>query len=267
MKGASIMKKREPKIYGYARISTPKQSLQRQIDNIKASFPNALIYQEVFTGKSSAEDREKFTALLKVVKPGDSIVFDEVSRLSRDAQGGYETYMNLIDRGVKLHFIKEPHLDSDVFKAALDRQINVQIETGSSATDTFTGGLFDLLNQYMRDLAREQIRLAFERSEAEAAYLRKRTKEGIAAKREAAIAAGKDFKIGRAAHSTIRTAKQKMIAENIRNFSKDFTGGKNNTMNDVQVMNQINGSSKKTLCSRPTYYAVKKMLQDGTFEA
>ena len=35
--------------YGYARISRAKQSIERQIRNIKAAFPNATIVQEVFT--------------------------------------------------------------------------------------------------------------------------------------------------------------------------------------------------------------------------
>ena len=36
-------------IYGYCRISRAKQSIERQIRNIKAVFPDAVIIQEVFT--------------------------------------------------------------------------------------------------------------------------------------------------------------------------------------------------------------------------
>ena len=35
--------------YGYCRISKPKQSIERQIRNIKALYPDAVIVQEVFT--------------------------------------------------------------------------------------------------------------------------------------------------------------------------------------------------------------------------
>ena len=31
-------------IYGYCRISTPKQSIERQIRNIKNSYPDAILY-------------------------------------------------------------------------------------------------------------------------------------------------------------------------------------------------------------------------------
>lgn len=37
-------------IYGYCRISTRKQSIERQIRNIKAEFPDAVIIQETYTG-------------------------------------------------------------------------------------------------------------------------------------------------------------------------------------------------------------------------
>jgi len=37
-------------IYGYARISTAKQSIERQIRNIKQAYPQAMIFTEAFTG-------------------------------------------------------------------------------------------------------------------------------------------------------------------------------------------------------------------------
>ena len=37
-------------IYGYCRISTATQSLERQESNIKALYPEAVICKEVFTG-------------------------------------------------------------------------------------------------------------------------------------------------------------------------------------------------------------------------
>ena len=36
--------------YGYTRKSTPKQSIERQIRNIKADYPKAVIIQETYTG-------------------------------------------------------------------------------------------------------------------------------------------------------------------------------------------------------------------------
>lgn len=37
-------------IYGYCRISTPRQNLERQVRNIKAAYPDAVIVREIYTG-------------------------------------------------------------------------------------------------------------------------------------------------------------------------------------------------------------------------
>ena len=69
--------------YGYCRISRKQQSIDRQIRNIKEAYPTSIIIEEAFTGTKI--DRPKFDKLLKKVKPGDTIVFDSVSRMSRSA--------------------------------------------------------------------------------------------------------------------------------------------------------------------------------------
>ena len=43
--------KESGRIYGYARISRPKQSIERQIRNIKTEYPDAIILQEAYTGR------------------------------------------------------------------------------------------------------------------------------------------------------------------------------------------------------------------------
>ena len=84
--------------YGYTRKSTPKQSIDRQIRNIKALFPNAVIIQETYTGTKI--DRKEWNKLYRVVKAGDTIIFDSVSRLSRNAAEGFEAYEALYNKGV-----------------------------------------------------------------------------------------------------------------------------------------------------------------------
>lgn len=58
-------------IYGYCRISTAKQNIERQIRNILALFPTAEIYREAYTGTKLYE-RKEFDKLLKRVKAGDT---------------------------------------------------------------------------------------------------------------------------------------------------------------------------------------------------
>ncbi|MBQ7964460.1 MAG: recombinase family protein, partial [Ruminococcus sp.] len=63
--------------YGYCRISTNKQDIERQVRNILAAFPNARIYKEIFTGTKKTGRKELEKILVKV-ETGDTIIFDSV---------------------------------------------------------------------------------------------------------------------------------------------------------------------------------------------
>ncbi len=102
-------------VYGYCRISTPKQSIERQVRNILKIYPNAHIIREVFTG-TKFQGRKEFEKMIKAVLPGDTIIFDSVSRMSRTAQEGFEYYALLYNRDVNLIFLKEPHVNTEVFR-------------------------------------------------------------------------------------------------------------------------------------------------------
>ena len=103
-------------LYGYARISNSKQNIDRQIRNIKAKYPDAVIVDEAFTGTTSS--RPKWQRLFSHVKSGDQIVFDSVSRMSRNAEDGFRDYETLYYRGVELIFLKEPMIDTSTFRNA-----------------------------------------------------------------------------------------------------------------------------------------------------
>ena len=75
--------------YGYCRISTKKQSIDRQIRNIQEHDKTANIIQEVYTG--TKQDRPEWNKLYKNIKAGDTIIFDSVSRMSRNAEEGFSS--------------------------------------------------------------------------------------------------------------------------------------------------------------------------------
>ena len=220
--------------YGYCRISRPKQSIERQIRNIKAQYQDSVIVQEVFT--RTRMDRPLWQLLMKRVKAGDTIIFDSVSRMSGNAEEGFAAYEELFNRGVNLVFLKEPHINTDTYKKALEN--NVQL-TGSNVDYILEG-----VNRYLMELAKEQIRLAFEQSEKEVEDLHQRTREGI----ETARLNGKQ--IGRKKDAKITTKKSIAAKEIIRKHSRDFSG----TLSDVEVM-QLTG------LSRNTYYKYKRELK------
>lgn len=221
-------------IYGYCRISTNKQSIERQEINIKNTYNNAVIIKEVYTG-TKIVGREKFNNLIRKVKVGDTIVFDSVSRMSRNADEGFNLYQELFNKGIELVFLKEPHINTKTYKKALNTNITM---TGTNIDYILKG-----VNEYLLSIAKEQIKLAFEQSEKEVKDLRQRTKEGI----EIARLNGKQ--IGQLKGTRLTTKKSIKAKEDIKKYSNNFNG----SLKDVDVM-------KLTGLARNTYYKYKKEL-------
>lgn len=221
-------------IYGYARISTKQQSIERQIRNIKDLYPNAIIIEEVYTG-TKIYGRKEFDKLIKKVSSGDTIVFDSVSRMSRNAEEGFNLYEELFNKGIELEFIKEPHINTSTYKQALTGGIEL--------TGTTVDLILEGINKYLLALAKEQIKLAFTQSEKEVKDLQQRTKEGI----ETARLNGKQ--IGQIKGTKLITKKSIESKEQIKKYSKDFDG----TLKDIEVMKLIG-------VARNSYYKYKKEL-------
>ena len=84
---------------------------------------------------------------------------------------------------MSLVFLKEPHINTETYKQAMNRQFNINADTGDSATDKMINAIIGAVQEYQLALAERQIKLAFEQSEKEVADLRTRTSEGMKAKR------------------------------------------------------------------------------------
>ena len=224
------------KIYGYARISRPTQKIERQIQNIIREYPNASIKQEAYTG-TKIEGRKEFKKLLDIVKAGDTIIFDSVSRMSRNADEGVKTYFELFEKGVNLIFLKEHYIDTDVYAENMKDKIELQ---GTDEDEIFKG-----LNNYFRKLAERQIRIAFEQAQKEVDDLHVRTSEGM---REAKR---KGKQIGQVAGATLNVKKKEPIKAEIKAKSKDFEG----TYTDKDLMKVLG-------IARNTYYKYKKELAE-----
>lgn len=196
-------------VYGYVRISTKKQSIDRQIRNILRVYPEALIVKEVYTG-TKFQGRKEFDKILRLVQNSDTIVFDSVSRMSRNAEEGFEEYERLFYRGINLVFLKEPHIDTATYKVAMQNQIKM---TGTDVDYILKG-----VNEYLMQLAKEQIRIAFEQAEKEVTDLHQRTKEGI----ETARLNGKQ--IGLVKGTKLITKKSVIAKQQIVKYNKDFQG-------------------------------------------
>ena len=158
-------------IYGYVRVSTPKQNIERQIRNIKSIYNNAIIIKETYTG-THFQGRKELNRLIAKICPNDTIVFDSVSRMSRNAEEGFSLYKKLYNQNVNLIFLKEPHINTETYKKAL----KIKFEMTGTPVDSILKGI----NDYLMELAQNQIQIAFDQSQKEVEDLRQRTKEGIA---------------------------------------------------------------------------------------
>jgi DNA invertase Pin-like site-specific DNA recombinase len=227
--------------YGYARISTKQQSIERQIRNIKAAYPDAHVEEEAYTGTKI--DRPVFDKLLRQIdkdlekgKPV-TLVFDSVSRMSRNAEDGYKLYQKLYGKGVNLVFLKEPHINTATYDKAKQNSI--------PTTGTKFDKVIEAINDYIADLAKEQIELAFAQAQKEVDDLHERTREGI----QTARLNGKQ--IGGKTGAKLNIKKAAPAKAVILKHSKDFGG----SLNDADCM-------KLARLARNTYYKYKRELKE-----
>lgn len=230
-------------IYGYCRISTKKQNIERQERNIKASYPDAHIIKEVYTGTTT--DRPEWNKLLHVLKTGDTVVFDSVSRMSRDAAEGFNIYKQLYYIGVSLIFLKELHINTESYTTAKDKITLPKVQSGDATTDKLINTIMAALNEFMMSKIEDDIVKAFKQAEKEVKDLQQRTKEGI----KTARLNGKQ--IGQKKGVTFNLKAKEPRKNEILRLSKDFNG----VLTDIEVMKIIG-------ISRNTYYKYKQELKN-----
>ena len=105
------------------RISTKenndKQSFNRQEKSLKVyADSNHIEYLLNFKDDVSGNtfDRPSWGKLERIIQKGDTIVFKEISRFTREAEKGYKKYMELMQRGINLVFLDNPTVSTDYIK-------------------------------------------------------------------------------------------------------------------------------------------------------
>lgn len=232
-------------VYGYCRVSTKHQRITRQVTNITELYPDAVIIKEFYTG--TTQNRPKWDKLIKQLEPGDTIVFDSVSRMSRNAAEGFKDYKMLYEMGIDLVFINEPLINTAIFDSTKSNLLEISVETGNAAIDDYFTGNITLINNLLMALAEEQIKSAFQQSEKEVIDLHTRISQGMRESKKN----GKQ--IGLTKGTTLVTEKSLQCKSIIKKHAVDFGG----TLSDKEVM---------TLCnvSRNSYYKYKRELKEET---
>ena len=229
-------------IYGYCRVSTKHQRITRQVTNITELYPDVTLVKEFYTG--TTQNRPLWDKLMKQLNAGDTIVFDSVSRMSRNTDEGFKDYKTLYEAGISLVFINEPLINTSIFDSTKNNLLEISVQTGNEAVDNYFKGNITLINNLLMSLAEEQIKAAFDQAEKEVTDLHSRISQGI---REAKK---NGTQIGLTKGTTLVTSKSIECKETIKKHAADFGG----TLNDTEVM---------TLCkiSRNSYYKYKRELK------
>ena len=175
--------KENEEIIGICRKSRANQNIERQVRNILNKYPNARIIKITCSGAKVIGYKD-FEKVIKEVKDNKKnknykLVFDSASRMSRDSEGGCELYEDLFNHNVSIEFLKEPQINTDVFRKTLNNQIELQAKTGNEATDKLINTVIQALNDYTIALAKEQIKKVFDEAETELKNIHQRTSEGL----------------------------------------------------------------------------------------
>lgn len=231
-------------IYGYCRVSTNHQRITRQITNIKELYPFASFIKEFYTG--TTQNRPLWDKLIKQIKKGDTIVFDSVSRMSRNADEGFKDYKALYEMGVNLIFLNEPLINTSIFESTKSNLLKISVQTGNAAVDEYFKGNVALINNLLMALAEEQIKSAFIQSEKEVSDLHSRISQGMRESKK------NGTKIGLEKGTSLTTKKSIQCKTVILKHSKDFGG----TLDDADII-------KLCGCAKNSYYKYKRELKSN----
>ena len=163
------------KIYAYMRISTKEergkqrftrqeQAIQRWARENGQEIPERRIYRDDASGKSF--EREAWKELENDLQNGDTIVFKDICRFTREYENGFQKYMQLMNSGIDLIFIDNPTISTGYIRNMMDvadRQQN------------------RIAKKTLRDTIELLLLVELDRAEQEREITVKRIKDGIAA--------------------------------------------------------------------------------------
>lgn len=148
--------------FGYARVSSTDQNLQRQLEQLK-EYGCDKIYQEKKSGKNIAK-REELQKLLSILREDDELVVISLDRLSRNYDDIQSIVKQLRDKGVKFTVLDMPYLSSNTDNPTLDKMMQ----------DLFLS-VMSFVSQNEREKIRERQRQGIELAKERGAYKGRKT--------------------------------------------------------------------------------------------
>ena len=205
-------------LYGYARVSSREQNLDRQITALlDAGVEERNIFKEKKSGKNF-QDREEYQKLLNILNVGDTVILTELDRLGRNMQEIEKEYQRLVvGRGCHLKFIKEDFLST----------------TSSGDNPLFKDVVQPILLKLMGYMAQQEREKTLQRQRDAYNNMQRDEKGRLIAKNGKVIG---------------RQAKYNSLKEDEKKLIKDWINGK---ISCLRV-------SKILTISRPTLYKIKR---------
>lgn len=165
------------RLFGYLRISTKeerrKQKFTRQEHALKSwctenneEIPERRMYRDDASGKNF--NRASWKEMEQDVQAGDTIIFKDICRFTRERDNGYKKYMELLNRGIELIFLDNPTLNTEYIKS-------MQNSAEKMKRENIVGGM--TLEFVIRLLLVTEL----DKAEKERETTVKRIKDGIAA--------------------------------------------------------------------------------------
>src|SRR5215218_4624104 len=101
----------EKRLIGYARVSTYGQTLDTQLDQLRAAGCSSRnIYREKVTGARA--DRRELLRMLDRLAPGDIVTVTRIDRLARSTFDLFAIVKRIVDAGGQLRSLAEPWADT-----------------------------------------------------------------------------------------------------------------------------------------------------------
>jgi DNA invertase Pin-like site-specific DNA recombinase len=149
---------------GKQKFTRQEQAIARWCKENNTEISERRIYKDDASGKSF--ERKAWRELESDIQPGDTIVFKDICRFTREYENGYEKYMELLNKGVNLVFIDNPTISTDYIinmMGVVEKQKN------------------RIAKKSLRDTIELLILVELDRAEQEREITVKRIKDGIAA--------------------------------------------------------------------------------------
>ncbi len=91
--------------------------------------------------------------------------------------------MELLEKGINLEFINEPHINTDYYKKMQAQTVAIA-KSGRESVDNLIQSVLTAITEFQKAETKEQIRVAFEQAEKEVTDLHKRISQGIQTTKE-----------------------------------------------------------------------------------